>query len=158
VELERAQAGDIVRYTIVVTNPNTVNVPNVVVADPLPAEVDFLGATTTQGDFNYDAAAHTVAFNIGALAPLQVMTMTLTTKVNERGQPPDIFRNAAAMTRDGQPGPSSESGPVQIVPGSLPATGLPPDEGPGPLTLLLAALAAFLPALAGLMYLRRQRR
>ena len=126
VNLEQAHAGDIVEFTIFITNPNSVEVPNVVVVDPLPSLVVFMSAATPQGDFTFDANTNTLTFNLGTLAPGQVVVITITTRVSDQAQPPDQFRNLAIVS-DSDSSSSSNTTTTTLVPGSLPAAGL----GPG---------------------------
>ncbi|MBF8284940.1 MAG: DUF11 protein [Anaerolineales bacterium] len=88
VDLQRAQVGDPVQFTIVVTNPNTIDVKSVIVTDPLPVEVDFESATTTQGTYTYDQPSHTLTFDLNTMPGGEVITIVIHTRVNALGQPP----------------------------------------------------------------------
>ncbi len=60
------QVGDELTYDVTISNSSTrTNATGVVITDTLPAELDFVSAT--DGGV-YDAAAHTVTWNIGTLA------------------------------------------------------------------------------------------
>ncbi len=154
VDVQRAEVGDPVQFTIVVTNPNSVDVANIVIADPLPDVVDFLSATTPVGTYSYDAGTHTLTFNVGTLSANQVIYIVIHTRVNSRGQPPNQFRNVCRLTWDGGT-IDSTAGAVTIIPSDLPAAG----AGPGWRELLLlgliglAALGA--PAVGGALVVRR---
>jgi uncharacterized repeat protein (TIGR01451 family) len=157
VDVQRAEVGDPVQFTIVVTNPNSVDVPNVVIGDPLPEVVDFVSAATPLGTYSYDAGAHALTFNVGTLAPNQVIHIVIQTRVNSRGQPPNQFRNVCRLTWDDGRTVETASDSVTIIPSGLPAAG----QGPGwreLLTLFLVGLAAMgLPALGGALIVRRFR-
>jgi uncharacterized repeat protein (TIGR01451 family) len=155
VDLQRAQVGDPVQFTIVVTNPNTIDIKSVIVTDPLPAEVDFESATTTQGTYTYDQPSHTLTFNLNTMPAGEVIMIVIHTRVNALGQPPDVFSNAARVSHDGQCcAVASNTVSVQLIPGALPATG----NGPGPIEILLMIIAgltgAALAVLAGWLTLR----
>src|SRR3990172_3828644 len=147
VNVQLAQVGDVVVFTITAFNPNAVEVRNVVVVDPLPREVDYLGATTTQGPFFYDAGAHSVTFDLGTLAAGQTATLVIETRVNALGQPQTELRNTAVLWVSGSQRGASNTVVVQIIPAQIPETGITPDSSRS-LTLPLAVLAALLP-LAG---------
>ncbi len=127
VDLAQAVVGDRVQYTIVVLNPNSVAVPNVVVTDTLSPLLDYLQAATTAGTLTYDPASRTLTVDIGSLAPGQEVTITVRARVNELGQPPDLIANTAFVS--GVSGPQSSSVvTTQLIPDALPQAG----EGPGP--------------------------
>lgn len=159
VSIEQAQTGDVVRFTITITNPNAIAVPNVTVVDPLPNLVDFISATTGGvGTYLYDPAMHTVTFDLGTLAAGQVVVMTIRTKVNALGQPPDAFRNSSLVTTGDGGSASSNTTTTILVPGQVPSAGV----GPGPreaalLALAFSAMALILTAGAVWMFRRRAR-
>jgi uncharacterized repeat protein (TIGR01451 family) len=159
VSIEQAQTGDTVRFTITITNPNAIAVPNVTVVDPLPNLVDFISATTGGvGTYLFDPATHTVTFNLGTLAAGQVVVMTIRTKVNALGQPPDAFRNSATVNTGDGHSASSNTTTTILVPGQVPGAGV----GPGPrevatLVFAFSALALILAAGAVWMFRRRAR-
>ncbi len=127
VNVTQAQVGDVVQFTIVVTNPNPVEVVNVVVVDPLPPVVDFVDVTVPQGTYAFSADTNTLTFNLGTLAPNQVLYIVIQTRVNSKGQAPDQFRNLVHLTwADGHSGDSNPV-TVSIIPSRLPAAG----QGPG---------------------------
>ena len=155
VDLQRAQVGDPVQFTIVVTNPNTIEIKSVIVTDPLPAEVDFESATTTQGTYTYDQPSHTLTFDLNTMPGGEVITIVIHTRVNALGQPPDLFSNVARVSHDGQCcAVASNTTTTQLIPAALPAAG----NGPGPIEILLMTIAglsgAALLLLAGWLTLR----
>ncbi len=132
----RAQVGEVVEFTITVTNPNNADFGGVTVTDALPPQVDYVSASTPLGAFSYDANSRTVTFNLGTLAPNQSVTLTIRARLNALAQPPAIIDNVAAMNN----AITSNLVSIQTVPGELPLTGF----APAPIWLL-ALLAAFLP-------------
>jgi uncharacterized repeat protein (TIGR01451 family) len=125
VDVHQARVGDAVHYTLVITNPNSIAISNVVVVDMLPDVLDYLSASSPQGTVT--VSGNTLTFNVGTLAAGQVLTIAIHTRVNSKGQPPNVFINSAHLTWDD--GRSVDSNPVSVtvVPATLPATG----EGPG---------------------------
>ena len=156
-DLQTVQQGDPVQFTIVVTNPGTVSVANVVVTDPLAPEITFTGATTTQGSFTFDAASNTVTFNIGTMGAGDVVTMTVSGVANQNAQPPDEFRNTALLFVNGEQKGSTNSVLVKVIPGAVPATGVGPGwrEWLAVLMMSLVLVALALPVVA--WGVRRQR-
>jgi uncharacterized repeat protein (TIGR01451 family) len=128
VNIEQATPGDPAEFVVTVANPNSIEIPNVAVSDPLPALVIFVSAAASQGALTYDAGSHAVTVDIGTLAPGQVVEIRIQTRVSEQAQPPDEIRNVARLLRNGVP--AGESGPsiTVVIPKTLPAAG----EGPGP--------------------------
>ncbi|MCX7963895.1 MAG: hypothetical protein N2644_05385 [Candidatus Sumerlaea chitinivorans] len=76
-EINPAQAGYQLVYTLVVHNLGPAAAPNVVVVDPLPAGVTFVSASSTKGTCSY--VPHTVTCTVGLLAVDEVATVTITT-------------------------------------------------------------------------------
>lgn len=134
VSIEQAQTGDVVLFTITITNPNSVAVTGVKVVDPLPNLVDFITATAGGvGTYLYDPATHTVTFDLGTLAAGQVVIMTVRAQVNQLGQAPDVFRNVSVATTNGGGSSSSNTTSTTLIPGLAPGAGV----GPGPMELAL---------------------
>jgi uncharacterized repeat protein (TIGR01451 family) len=127
--LIQAQIGDPVEFIITVTNPNAIAVSGVVASDPLPAEVDFISASTSHGTTSFNAATRRVDINLGTMAGGQVSTIKIQTVVNNKAQPPNAFRNRAYVSST-----VSNDSEVQAVPKAIPATG----DGRGEAEWLLA--------------------
>jgi len=122
VNLEQAQVGDIVVFTIDIINPNPVAISQVTVGDALSALVDYLSASVPRGAFSFDPASNTWTLALGEMGPNERVTISITARVNERAQPPDTLLNTAVL--------SSSRGVTQsnttrtlIVPAQLPGTG-----------------------------------
>ncbi len=154
-----ARVGDPVTFSLIVTNPNSVPVTNVVVSDSLPAQVDFLSVSTTFGSCSFDSATRTVNCNLGQLAPQQVVTITINTRVNNNARPPETACNVMIVDADRPDrhyrGEASDC--VILVPDEIPVTGI----GPGPLEMLITVGLVILAALAPLaawLFIRRLRR
>lgn len=150
VSLERAVVGDLVEYTLFVTNPNDVAILNVTVTDPLPAQVNFISGVTTAGALTFEAATRTITVVIGQMDAHQQVTITIQTRVNANGQAPDVVINTAQLTYSnlvGQGfGAASNPASLRIIPSQLPPTGY----GPGPREWAELWAAAGLALLIGL--------
>ena len=149
--------GDIVSFTITVSNPNSVEITGVGVTEPLPSQLAFLGASVSQGSFSYDIGTNTVTFRVGTLGAGQSATMSAQTQVNDKGQAVDVLRNIASISADG--GLSAESATVTIrlnsslstgandeIPGLIPVTGVGPGWREWMMIGLLGMVVALLPA------------
>jgi uncharacterized repeat protein (TIGR01451 family) len=154
VNLELAQAGDLVEYSITVTNSNSVALANVVVTDTLSALLDFVNGSASQGTFAYDASSQSLTFNIGALNAGQSATLTIAATVNNNGKALDKFCNVAQAQADGRSAASNEVCSQISQPISIPNTGVGPGGRELPLTVLLWLLAGSLPLVAWLGWRR----
>lgn len=151
-----AQAGDTVQFTMIVTNPNAVELANLVLVDQLPPQFDFMNATTTQGSFTFDAGSNTVTFNLGTLAAGHSATMTIQARVNDKAQAGDVLQNVAVLNVDSQQRGRAIA-EVEIIPSIIPVTGI----GPGQRELAgitALALVALLSPIAVWKLARRARR
>lgn len=72
------EAGDTFHYTINLHNPDFFETPQLFVADALPAEVEYVGATAPSGTVAYNAGTHTVTW-IGAI-PIEGLTIDIEVK------------------------------------------------------------------------------
>jgi len=136
-----AGGGGLATYTIVVTNNGPSVATNVVLTDPLPAELTFWALTTTQGTCT---PGSTVSCALGTLAAGATATVTITVLVPEPPLP--RIRNTASVTADQyDPNPTNNSSSADIS--AVPAIPALSEWG---LLLLGAALA-----LAGARFLRR---
>lgn len=140
-----AQVGDPVDFTLTVTNRGDVSALNVIVVDRLPAELNYLGATAGQGTVAFDAATNTLTINLGTLGPAQTVTIAVRTRVNQRAQAPFQIVNSAEVFADGgSSSTSTSSTTIQTIPSALPSAGVSPEISLW-LTTLAAALAALSP-------------
>lgn len=129
-----AGIGDTVTWTITVTNPSSVAMPNVTVVDAVPDVLDLLGVETTQGTVTVNGNIVTVT--IGTLDPGVTVTIRIRTVVSDRANPPVTITNMAFS------GNSSASADLDILPGTLPPTGGRPVGLPLAVWLLLGAALA----------------
>lgn len=90
-------AGNNLTYTISVRNNGTAEATDVVVTDTLPADVDFVSASTTLG--SCVQAAKVVTCNLGAIGAGGTATVTIVVKAKKAGS----ISNTAAVTSSGVP-------------------------------------------------------
>jgi uncharacterized repeat protein (TIGR01451 family) len=76
------ETGDQVTYTMVVTNNGPDTAADVVVTDPLPAEVTYVSHTTTKGTC---VAGPPFSCTLGSLAPNESVTITVVVTANQVG-------------------------------------------------------------------------
>jgi len=151
-----AMVGDLVQFTVTVANPNSVSLPNIVVVDTLPRQLDLVSATPSQGTFTFDPNPNTLTFTLGSLEAGQTATIVIRTRVNAQAQPGDVLRNVASVFADGQFRGQAEA-LVTVIPSLLPAAGVGPGWRELAVTALLATLAALLPPVAWWLLRRRRR-
>ncbi len=152
VDPQLALPGETVVYTITVTNKGTLAAQNVVVTDTVPAVLQLLSTSTTQGTVT--TSGNTATFNVGTVAPGQVITLIIKAKIRPDAPTPSDVTNTATM------GDKSASALLRITKGVLPATGEPPEDASGSPNGLLtgaALVVAFILA-AWIVTARRSRR
>ena len=94
----QAKPGQLLTYTIIVTNTGPGTASGVVVSDPVPQGTTFSAVSTTQGTFTAPpvGAGGTVTVNLGTLANGASAKITLTVKVSLRGN--NLIVNTATVT------------------------------------------------------------
>ncbi|MCA9892175.1 MAG: DUF11 domain-containing protein, partial [Anaerolineae bacterium] len=115
-----AQPNETVVWTITVSNPSGVTLNNVGFTDHVDDRLEILGTSATEGTVS--ASGQTVTFLIGSLAPNQVVTITVTTRIRSDAQVPFIIDNSATLGNPGDAYNGSSSARLLSVQ-SLPATG-----------------------------------
>ena len=139
VNVSQAQVGDQVIFTITVTNNGSLPAPNVVVTDPLPANLDYISASSAPRGTVTLIPPRTVQVDLSAqdLGVNEVITITIVTQVNGLGQPP-TQNTASLTTSDPSDLPQNDAFVVALQitgatsPSALPSTGF----APGVLTRL----------------------
>jgi len=155
-DVQLAQPGAAVHFTLTVTNIGSIAANNVVVVDAIPSPLILQSATASQGTFSLNTTTNTVTFNVGTVAPGQVITLGVSTIVSKNVTPPVTITNSATLT-DGNGHTSSSSSVVRVTSGTLPGTGehpIDPTNNSGFPTPILVALIAIA---AGGLLLARQR-
>ncbi len=118
----RGVIGERVTWVITATNPNSVPLTGVVVSDTIRADLRVDGASTAVG--TAAVSGQQVTFNLGTLAPGQVVEMRIETTIISGPQPP--ITNLAILTADGGLRVTAYA-EVFGFPTLLPATGYPPN-------------------------------
>lgn len=119
--------GEIVEFTIVVTNVGAAPASGVQVVDTLPAFLDLLSVQTTKGVVVIEG--RTVRVLIDVLAAGEAVTIVIRTRPNGQPQPPDA-RNAAQVTIPGpEANPGDNTATTPIPPSGTPPVILPPTGG-----------------------------
>ncbi len=127
VNIQRAAVGEQVTFTITATNSGTSPALNVVVTDPLPANLDLVSATASGGRAVEVIAPRTVRVEIGSLDPGEVVTITVLARVNAPGQPP--VTNQVTLSTDSLTdirSNNTSSAVLEISQPVIPATGFAP--------------------------------
>lgn len=119
-----AQIGDSVEFTITATNLGNAPANNVVVEDTLPAFLALDGASATRGDVS--VSGNTVRVTIGSLAPGEVVTITVTTRVVEVAVPPNNSNGATVASDSASDDPSNNSSSVSLTIDQPTPTAAPP--------------------------------
>ena len=114
-----------VNYTMTVTNKGPDTATNVQLADPAPAGITYLSATTSQGTCVVTASL--VTCDLGTIAPGQVVTINVTGRATQVGE----HTNTATVTGSG----GGEANPADNVDSAttvVPAPITPPTPKPKP--------------------------
>ncbi|MBP1468737.1 DUF11 domain-containing protein [Candidatus Chloroploca sp. M-50] len=99
----RPNVGEVITYTITLTNAGPSNATGVTVSEPLTTELTFVSATTSVG--TYDPA--TGIWDVGSIAANTTETLTIAARINAYN--PTITNIAQVQTAD-QPDPNSTPG------------------------------------------------
>ncbi len=152
---DRVVMGSVVTYELIVTNPNDVAIDDVVVQDALPAQVDYVGATSPVGTVSYDAATRAVTVSLGTLAAHQEVVIAIQARINANAATPSPIINQATIIYGRTRGTgSSNTVTAELVPGNLPETGF----GPGPREIVTFSLILGMAALTALALYDRSRK
>ena len=126
-DVRHAKRGDLVTFTITVSNRGNEPAKNVHVIDPLPNILDILSAQSSRGTVT--TTGRTVEVNIGDVSPNELIIITIVTRINMTGEPP--IRNQARLTTDSSTDiTSNDSDHVAVVldPVALPDAGFAPNR------------------------------
>lgn len=107
-----ARIGDIVLFTITVTNRGGGPANEVVVVDPVPDYLDVIEGTSTSGAVTNEG--RTVIVTIGRLGPGEEVIIRIRTRVNERWQLPGGVNSATLTTSSRGDVVSNNSGVVTL--------------------------------------------
>jgi uncharacterized repeat protein (TIGR01451 family) len=101
-----ANEGDMLTFTLTVTNYGPNDAPGSVLTDTLGTNLTFISATTTQGTFTQSGGV--VTFNLGTIANGQTVTATVTAQATEDGSLTDSSKVTSSAT-DPNPGNNTAS-------------------------------------------------
>lgn len=105
VDKKQAKPGEILTYTITVSNDGDVDAENIVVVDKLNENLEFISSA----EGIYDSSTHTVTYNIDSLLAGDKKTFILTVKINENVKEDTYIGNVAlVLGDDGEDVPSNE--------------------------------------------------
>jgi LPXTG-site transpeptidase (sortase) family protein len=125
-----AVVGDTVVFTITVFNNGNTDALGVQLVDTVPNFLDILSVTISP-DLGQPVSivGNTVTIDMGTIAPIDIFTITLTTRVNNLGQPPGGMNNVTLTTSS--PGDdisnNQDDAYLSIVTAVLPDTGFEPN-------------------------------
>lgn len=97
-DIDPANPGDVLTYTVVVQNYGASIANNVVMTDTLPAGLTFLAAQPTQGSCNYSSGK--VTCNLGTMAVNATISIAIVTQVDENTL--GVIYNTATVTTSTQ--------------------------------------------------------
>ena len=115
-----ARPGDVVTWTIFLINPGDETATNVTVRDTLPDSLEILAASATTGQVT--AARGQVDYRAASLAPIEAVTITVTTRVRANVPADPVIYNRVCLTSSEDSTPKCVSAPLFRVT-NLPVTG-----------------------------------
>ncbi len=156
VDRSQTRPGDVVVFTLTVSNPHPTDLTSVTVKQSLSSFANFQSATATRGQPVYDAQNRAVTLDIGTLPANQSVKLLVTAHVSAQAQAPGpVSSTGQACDSSGCCATASVS--AAVMPAGIPVTG----AGPGwrEIATMLAALGAILVIAAGAgVLVRRMRR
>jgi uncharacterized repeat protein (TIGR01451 family) len=108
-----ARVGDIVDFTITVTNHGGETADDVVVTDNLPNFLDVVETGTSKGTITTDG--RTVVTTIGSVAPGEVVIIHIRALVNEQALPPGGRNSVSLMSSNSSDNPDNNTDSVSIT-------------------------------------------
>ncbi len=122
----RVFVGELVTFTLTVSNNGNQTATDVVVTDPLPSNMSVVSAVSTSGTVTI-IPPRTVQVDIGDMDPDDVVTITIIARVNSTGSPPIINQVELTTTSPTDFDPNNRSSITLVVLNpTLPETGFAP--------------------------------
>lgn len=147
--VESAQPGEPVTWTITVTNGSTAIMPNVVVTDAIPGDLEVISAATSAGASIL--TGNLLDVTLGDLDAGEQATITISTNIALTASVPGIITNTAVAQRDGGTPVSAEASVgVGTTSDANPATGIGLTDSTGSL-MQATGMAKYLPFLLGIL-------
>jgi uncharacterized repeat protein (TIGR01451 family) len=109
------QTGDVLTYTLTVTNHDVSTQPNISTEDKLPNQLDFVSVETTLG--TCDLSGRNVTCEIGTLAPDGTATVTITVRPRKAGTISNTATVSATGNVDPVPGNDSDTETTKVTEG-----------------------------------------
>ncbi len=113
--------GDTVDYGILIRNPNSTTVTNVVITKVLDSRLTPLNVQSSIGTPRIQG--QTVILEIDRLDPNQTITLNVLARLNEAAQAPDQISNVISVSGDGLAPASTNTNGLQVTPERIPETG-----------------------------------
>ena len=122
-----ARIGDIVDFTITVTNHGGETADDVVVTDDLPDFLDVVDANTSKGTITI--SGRTIVTMIGSVAPGEVVIIHIRARVNEQAQPPGGRNSVTLVSSNNSDDPinNTDSITLGILTSAAGPTATPPE-------------------------------
>ncbi len=152
VDQEFSSRGGTVTWTIQVINPHNQPISSVAVNDTMPADLEILSTSTTNGTVT--VVGQFITVNIPTLNPLETVTITVTTRVSKNTTATEFANFADLFTA--QNGKIDTAGAMFKMVGALPATGEVPLQREIARALLLTLAPALVVGGISLVVYRRR--
>ena len=125
----RVFVGELVTFTITVTNNGNQTATDVVVTDPLPSNMSVVSAVSAPPHTVTIIPPRTVQVDIGDMDPIDVVTITIVARVNSTGTPPIINQVELTTTSPTDFDPNNRSSiTLEVLQPALPETGFAPGK------------------------------
>jgi uncharacterized repeat protein (TIGR01451 family) len=108
-----ARIGDIVDFTITVTNHGGETADDVVVTDELPNFLDVTGSSTSKGTIATNG--RTVITTIGTVAPGEIVIIHIQAQVNAQALPPGGRNSVSLMSSNNSDDPDNNTDSINIA-------------------------------------------
>ena len=108
-----ARIGDIVDFTITVTNRGGETADDVVVTDELPDFLDVVGSSTSKGTITTNG--RTVVTTIGSVAPGEIVIIHIQAQVNAQALPPGGRNSVSLMSSNNSDDLDNNTDSITIV-------------------------------------------
>ncbi len=140
----QATIGESFFFTIRVRNSGDEQAQGVVVYDRFPTVLDITGAATTLGSATTNASTREVTVNIGTLNVNQVVTITVSARVNNSVNASASYVNTAELRWNPNLNKNSNNVRYRIVVSTLPGTGGAGPQPASPANMIFLSLGALL--------------
>lgn len=140
----QATIGESFFFTIRVRNSGDEQAQGVVVYDRFPTVLDITGAATTLGSATTNASTREVTVNIGTLNVNQVVTITVSARVNNSVNASASYVNTAELRWNPNLNKNSNNARYRIVVSTLPGTGGAGPQPASPANMIFLSLGALL--------------